>query len=115
MTRIARSYRWPDITIRQLDELEAITGLNQTHVIRSAVALMWNQETKTMTYRITVSPGNVAGTIKNVVWEGQRRVGGTQYSSNSEKAAEAAERIVQQILENDGASEAEIDAAYAAE
>jgi len=44
MTRTARSYRWPDITVRQLDELQAITGLNQSYVIRSAVDRMYQQE-----------------------------------------------------------------------
>ena len=44
MTRTARSYRWPGVTIRQLAELQAITGLNQSHVIRSAVDRMYQQE-----------------------------------------------------------------------
>ena len=48
MTRTARSYRWPNITIRQLEELQAITGLNQSYVIRSAVDRMYQQETTNM-------------------------------------------------------------------
>lgn len=47
MQRKVTSYRLPDITLRQIEELVTITGASQANVISTAIDRMYQQEKRT--------------------------------------------------------------------
>lgn len=62
MTRTAKTYRLPDITIRQLEDLAESTGLNATEIIRAAVDRMHQRQGEYAMYEVSVRDTYADGT-----------------------------------------------------